>query len=197
MVDNTKVIVLQAPVSDREEAIWETNKYDAMIKAAKKLKEEGKETEMMPREGRELFLYYRRYDPCPVTLLLSGIVCVVSAFWAPITAKRYLDLHEKGGADDFFSSDWSDEELVLRLGHMSQLADRQVLVAFSGSDEYVPKQLDSKKMSERLCQAINDGKSEGVAQECFFPNANHNLSEADGDKTQFAKVVGEALSKVK
>ena len=143
--------------------------YDKMIGIAQTMRKEGKEEEMMPRE----------------------------AFWAPITAKRFLDLQEKGGTDDFFSSDWSDEELVLRLGHMSQLADRQVVVAFSGSDEYVPKQLDPKKMSKRLCQAINGGKTEGVAQECFLENANHNLSQADGDKEQFAKTVGEALGKVK
>merc|ERR1712232_501940 len=142
--------LLQAPVSDREEAVWETSKYDKMLEIAAKMKGRAKENEMMPRE----------------------------AFWAPITAKRYLDLHEKGGADDFFSSDWSDQELVDRLGHMSSsvTTDRHVVIAFSGSDEYVPKELDSKRMSERLCQAINGGKSDGVAQEFFLPDANHNLS---------------------
>ncbi|CAB9507258.1 Conserved hypothetical protein [Seminavis robusta] len=165
MVQKTKVIALQAPVSDREEAVWETSKYDTYLEIANKLKEEGKELEMMPR----------------------------AAFWAPITAQRYLGLHAKGGADDFFSSDWTDEELVDRLGHMSNVSDRKVLVAFSGADEYVPKQLDCKRMSERLCKAINGGKEEGVSVECFLPNANHNLSEAEGDKEKFAQKVAEYL----
>jgi hypothetical protein len=160
-----KVIALQAPVSDREQAIWEVGKYDGMIQLANKMKQEGKEDEMIPRE----------------------------AFWAPITASRYLDLHEKGGTDDFFSSDWTDEELLGRLGHMSNKPDRKVLVAFSGSDEYVPKELDSKRMSERLCKAINGGKESGVAIECFLANANHNLSESEGDKEMFARKVAECL----
>ena len=165
MVENTKAVVLQAPVSDREDSVWETSKYDAMLKIANEMKDKN---EMMPRE----------------------------AFWAPITAQRYLDLHQKGGADDFFSSDWTDEELVERLGHMSDIPDREVVVAFSGSDEYVPKELDCKKMSERLCRAINGGKKEGVAKECFLPDANHNLSQAGGDKEKFTQRVGEALRRL-
>lgn len=154
-------------MSDREEAIWDTSKYAAELEIANKLKRENKEDEMMPR----------------------------SAHWAPITAKRYLDLHQKGGADDFFSSDWTNAELVDRLGHMSA-TNRQVVVAFSGADEYVPTELDSKRMSERLCQAINCGKSDGVAQELFLAEANHNLSKAEGDKERFAQKVAEALKKV-
>ena len=155
-------------MSDREEAIWDTGKYDTMIEVANKMERERKESEMMPRE----------------------------AFWAPITATRYLDLLAKGGTDDFFSSDWTDEELADRLGHMSSKPDRKVLVAFSGSDEYVPKELDSKQMSKRLCKAINGGKEDGVAIELFLPNANHNLSEGKGDKETFAQKVSECLKNI-
>jgi hypothetical protein len=76
---------------------------------------------------------------------------------------------------------------------MSNKPDRKVLVAFSGSDEYVPKELDSKRMSERLCKAINGGKDCGVAIECFLANANHNLSESEGDKEMFAQKVAECF----
>ena len=158
-------MALQAPVSDREAAMTGQPKYDNMIQIANKMRQEGKETEMMPRD----------------------------AFWAPITAKRYLGLHEKGGADDFFSSDWTDQELVDRLGHMSH-HERQVVVAFSGSDEYVPKHIDAKRLSERLCQAINGGKTSGVAQELYLPNANHNLSEGPDDKEHFARKVAECMA---
>jgi hypothetical protein len=114
------------------------------------------------------------------------------AFWAPITAKRFLDLQEKGGADDFFSSDFTDEELKERLGHMSN-SDRQVIVAFSGSDEFVPKHVNPKNLSERLCKAINDGKSDGKAKEFFLPDGNHNLSKGDGDKKKFGKEIAQCL----
>lgn len=149
--------------------------YDKMINIAQTMKKEGKENEMMPRE----------------------------AFWAPITAKRFLDLQEKGGSDDFFSSDWTDQELVERLGHMSRHPGRdkeqkqfQVLVAFSGADEYVPKYVESARLSERLCHAINGGERTGVATECFLPHANHNLSQSPGDKEVFVKAVASCLKKV-
>lgn len=159
---------MQASVSDREVELADQGQNDAMVELANKMKKEGKEAEMMPR----------------------------LAHWAPITVQRYLDLHEKGGADDFFSSDWTDDELVDRLGHMSKDPRRQVIVAFSGSDEYVPKHVDRKRLSERLCQAMNGGKSSGVAQEFFLPTANHNLSEAKGDKELFAKKVAECLERL-
>lgn len=167
MVEKTQVVALQASVSDREVEPEDRSNIDVNVQIANQMKRDGKETEMMPR----------------------------SAHWAPITAQRYLDLHEKGGADDFFSSDWSDEELMSRLGHMSQNPKRQVIVAFSGSDEYVPKHVDHKLLSERLCLAMNGGKSSGVAQEFFLPNGNHNLSLSVGDKERFARRVAESLLK--
>ena len=50
----------------------------------------------------------------------------------PITADRFLSLFAEGGADDFFSSDLSDQQLAERLGHMGLQKDRRVLIAFSG-----------------------------------------------------------------
>ena len=101
-------------------------------------------------------------------------------------------MQEKGGADDFFSSDFTDEELTERLGHMSNY-DRQVIVTFSGSDEFVPKHVNPKNLSERICKAINNGKSDGKANEFFLPNGNHNLSKGDGDKEKFAKQIAQCL----
>lgn len=137
------------------------------MKLANKMKADGKQNEMMPR----------------------------AAHWCPITAQRFLDLHEKGGSDDFFSSDWTDQELIDRLGHMSQDPQRRVIVAFSGSDEFVPKYVNHKELSQRLCRAMNGGHDSGVAEEFFIPTGNHNLSEGEGDKEAFAKIVGECLGK--
>ena len=38
--------------------------------------------------------------------------------YAPMTAQRFVDLLERGGADDFFSSDLSTGELAETLGQL-------------------------------------------------------------------------------
>ena len=50
-----------------------------------------------------------------------------------MTAQRYLDLHDVGGADDYFSSDLADDEMRKRC---SAFGARGVgcLVAYSGAD---------------------------------------------------------------
>jgi len=68
MMEKVKVIALQAPVSDREGAMAEPH-YETNIAHAKKLQAMGQEEEMMPR----------------------------NAFWAPITAARFLALKDVGG----------------------------------------------------------------------------------------------------
>ena len=76
MMERVKVIALQAPVSDREGAMTEPH-YEANIAHAKELQAMGKEEEMMPR----------------------------SAFWAPITAARFLALKDIGGGKCCCSKD--------------------------------------------------------------------------------------------
>lgn len=165
LVEMIKAVALQAPCSDREGVMTESN-YEKNIKYARSLKLSGQEMELMPRD----------------------------AFWAPITAKRFLDLQDRGGADDFFSSDLSDEELVERLGHIGLLHKtlKHVLVAFSGSDEYVPNHIDSLALTERLVEAMNT-KSGCVAKALYLPTANHNLSEGDGNIDIFVGEVSKLL----
>jgi hypothetical protein len=135
------------------------------------------------------------YAPSQPRLCIHCFIAYREAFWAPITATRFLDLQEKGGRDDFFSSDFTDEELKQRLGHMSN-HDMRVVVAFSGSDEFVPQSVDPRTLSERLCKAINNGKSDGVSTEFFLPTGNHNLAKGEGDKEKFAKQVAQCMEQV-
>jgi pimeloyl-ACP methyl ester carboxylesterase len=161
--DILKVVALQAPVSDREHAMQEEG-YEQNIQVATQMREDGRANEMMPR----------------------------SAFWAPITASRFLDLQHVGGADDFFSSDFSDEQLIERLEHIGDSPDRRVLVAFSGSDEYVPDTVgDRKSLMERLVNAMNIHcpSEQLVAKGLYLPKANHNLSQAPGDSDLFVKAL--------
>ena len=113
VLENLKGIVLQAPASDREGAMIDNENYEANINHARKLQAQGKEDEMMPRD----------------------------AFWAPITVYRFLSLQDREGDDDFFSSDFLDPELIVRLKHVGQCGEffgLRALLAFSKEDEFVP-----------------------------------------------------------
>ena len=69
----------------------------------------------------------------------------------PISAYRLHSLVSRAGDDDLFSSDFTDEELDYRLGHMRKVP---TLVAFSMNDEYVPKEVDKDALVARLVDAI-------------------------------------------
>lgn len=172
LVRRTKVVALQAPASDREGASVESG-YTDNIETARQMRSEGKEDEMMPR----------------------------SAFWAPITAARFLSLQDVGGNDDFFSSDLTDDELDRRLGHVSERGAEhglRLLAAFSGQDEYVPSHVDKVSLLERLCRAMNqkcikEGSDQMVAIPLMLEEGNHNLSKSEGDGERFVEAVADLL----
>jgi pimeloyl-ACP methyl ester carboxylesterase len=164
-VSTIRLVALQAPVSDRESSTICHGCHDTPtdhledlrkhIHLAQQMVESKREDEMMPR----------------------------CAFWAPITASRYLALHEKDGMDDYFSSDIDDGELKRRLQHIGeQKSLHYVLVAFSGSDEYVPSCTgDSEKLLLRLCQSMtSDDANSPVIVPLFLKDGNHNLSSRNG-----------------
>ncbi|XP_008786931.2 UPF0613 protein PB24D3.06c-like [Phoenix dactylifera] len=132
-------VILQAPVSDREyrATLPETA---VMIDLAAKMISEGRGMELMPREA----------NPD-----------------APITAYRYHSLCAYMGDDDMFSSDLSEDQLRLRLGHMTSTPCQ---VIFSMADENVPDYVDKKALVERLCQAL------GGAEKVEIEWGNHSLS---------------------
>ncbi|XVF64969.1 hypothetical protein PTKIN_Ptkin09bG0209200 [Pterospermum kingtungense] len=129
----------QAPVSDREykATLPETA---AMIDLSSTMIKEGRGSELMPKEA----------DPS-----------------SPITAYRYNSLCAYMGDDDMFSSDLSDDQLRMRLGHM---ANTPCQVIFSMNDEYVPEYVDKKALVDRLCKAM------GGAEKVEIEYGNHSLS---------------------
>ncbi|VEU34125.1 unnamed protein product [Pseudo-nitzschia multistriata] len=163
----TSLVALQAPVSDREGTELEEG-FPEKLQEAQKMVSEGRGDEMLPR----------------------------SFHWAPVTAQRYVDLHSRGGRDDFFSSDYTDAELEARLSYVggdpSQHPGLRVLVAFSGADEYVPEHVDRPKLTERLVVAMN-AKSNGraVAESLYLETGNHNLSEGPVDAAAFVQRLSE------
>lgn len=139
-----RAAILQAPVSDREynATLPETA---SMIDLASKMKSEGQESELMPRKA----------DPA-----------------APITAYRFHSLSAYNGDDDMFSSDFNEDQLKQKLGHMS---NTPTLVMFSMGDDYVPKYVDKKALVERLCRAM------GGAEKVEIEHGNHSLSNRVGE----------------
>ncbi|XP_042514850.1 UPF0613 protein PB24D3.06c-like [Macadamia integrifolia] len=134
-----RAAILQAPVSDREyrATLPETAE---MIDLASSMIREGRGMDLMPREA----------NPD-----------------APITAYRYHSLCAYMGDDDMFSSDLSDDQLRMRLGHLETTPCQ---VIFSMADEYVPEYVDKKALVERLCRAL------GGAEKVEIEWGNHSLS---------------------
>ena len=129
-----------------------------------------------------------------------------SAFWAPVTAERYASLFDRGGDDDYFSSDFTDGEMRERLCHVGDVGREtgmRLLAAFSGRDEYVPDFVDGDDLMKRLVAAMNGGANSAggrevredatVARGIMLKNGNHNLSEGDGAKEEFVEAVGKLL----
>lgn len=172
LVNMIKVVALQAPVSDRESMSLTPGDHDASIQYARSLVADKKGDEMMPRD----------------------------AFWAPITASRYISLFDLGGDDDFFSSDLSDSELSSRLGHIGRIgveSGLRLLAAFSGRDEYVPQHVidDYDNLMKRLVLAMNNGDPDGsVAKGMMIGSGNHNLSSGASDGEKFVEAVGGLLA---
>jgi pimeloyl-ACP methyl ester carboxylesterase len=135
-----RFLVLQAPVSDREHMLSASEAAPALVAHAKGLVDGGMGEEMMPR----------------------------AAMWAPITARRFLDLATKVGADDFFSSDLTDAELAERLGHLHV----PTLFLFSGADEYVPPHVDAPALGRRFVDACR-GKCP-LPKAVVVEGANHS-----------------------
>jgi hypothetical protein len=143
--------------------VQQPRQHATNVEIARSLVKEGKEMEMMPR----------------------------SAFWAPITARRFLDLQGALGRDDFFSSDLTDAQLEERLSHVGTVSDRRILVAFSGQDEYVPATVDKQLILERLCRAMN--QVHPVATPLYLEHGNHNLSSTEKDSDTFIQIVADML----
>jgi len=183
-----KLVALQAPVSDREGSELEEG-FAEKLQTAEEYVRQDRGDEMLPR----------------------------SHHWAPITARRFVSLHAKGGSDDYFSSDYTDDELEGRLKHVGdpeggQHPNLRVLVACSGADQYVPAHVDKVKLTKRLVDAMNgrlnnsnnnnnnnhnsreNGSNRVVAEALYVENGDHNLSEPR-DGRIFANKVSELLQR--
>ncbi|KAK3322133.1 dolichol-phosphate mannosyltransferase [Apodospora peruviana] len=150
-------VILQGPVSDREAIGMEASSKDieTSVEWARKMISEGRKDEIMPGDK---FLNVFGHGP--------------------VTAYRWFSLAAKGGDDDYFSSDLSDEELARIWGRLDRGGAR-VLIVLSAEDEHVPKSVDIGKVVERWKEAGGSAVSELSG---FIPGANHRVEKPEAQE---------------
>ena len=185
-----RAAVLQAPVSDREAASLEENED-----ARRDLLHEAQS--LIDQDRGSTLLSQMHYG------------------FVPMSAARYASLLGKLTPDDMFSSDLSEEQLRVILGHMGTRGQRdgrpaspgyaaiepvgdhpglRTLFAHSGADEYVPSHVDVGRLSQRFVAAA--GGSINGASAYIVPDANHNLATPPSAPSDFIAAVGQLLDEV-
>ncbi len=165
--------ILQAPVSDRESMLNPSQfsfshmqtSYDATVAHAKSMLSMGDSQEIIPRSLLDWFTT------------------------TPCTAERFLSLAspDKNGAEDFFSSDLSDDQLRQTFGKIS--AGTKLCVLYSGSDEHVPAHVDKEGLVRKwIGVAKGGGTKVDVVHSGIVKGANHSL-EGCGEEV-LEEVVG-------
>ena len=154
-------IILQGGVSDREawedyyEKKQETDMLEWAIEKADLLVETTKQEEIMSPLSNDVF----------------------KDMGGPLSAYRAYSLLAKGGDDDYFSSDLSDEHFATTFGRIPKTTP--VCFLLGSLDPYVPARIDRAALLQRWTRIIREGG--GVVDDedgGVIPGAHHNL---DGD----------------
>ena len=158
--DDIKAGILQASCSDRECFTLYAPKEvrDRLNAQAKKLLDEGKGDEMLPRE----FMAYTNDTP--------------------VTAYRWCSIMLEGGDDDFFSTDLPDEALKNTFGKIN----KPFLVAYSGEDEFIPKEIDKPAVLKRWESFSNPkfwSKNSGIVK-----GASHGVKQPESQVFLYEKI---------
>lgn len=160
--------ILQAPVSDREYA-EAPNTYadrDLLVRTIAAC-----EAQIAAGDGA--------FFPPPATIreMYGGTPVSVSA-------ERWVSMVARGGKEDFFSSDLTEEEMARAFCGMKAAAERQdrakakSLILVGGSDECVPDRIDKEKLVQRMARHAGPG-AEGRVLE----GANHNIEDVEAQRT--------------
>ncbi|SMN22132.1 similar to Naumovozyma dairenensis NDAI_0E01230 hypothetical protein [Maudiozyma saulgeensis] len=158
--DSIKAGILQASCSDRECFTLYASKEirDDLNSRARKLLDESKGEEMLPRE-------YMAYTND-----------------TPVTAYRWCSVMLPNGDDDFFSTDLSDDSLKRTFGKIN----KPFLVAYSEKDEFIPKEIDKPAVLKRWESISNPkfwSKNSGIV-----PGASHGVKQPASQKFLYEKI---------
>jgi pimeloyl-ACP methyl ester carboxylesterase len=151
--------ILQGGVSDRQ--AWEymlendeqRKEFKEIVDKAKEMIDDGDEKGILPVKGN---------------LVAEGL-------GAPITAYRTYSLLSKGGDDDYFSTDLSDEHFHLTFGKIPQTTPLCFLLG--NEDPYVPAKINKSELLQRWTKIVREGG--GVVDDTnggVVEGAHHNLN---------------------
>jgi pimeloyl-ACP methyl ester carboxylesterase len=151
--------ILQGGVSDRE--AWadmlktdeEKKQLEEIVAAAKRMIDDGDEKSILQMEDN----------------------VVAKELGAPISAYRTYSLLAKGGDDDYFSTDLSDEHFCTTFGEIPKAT--KVCFLLGGEDPYVPASIDRAALLQRWTRIIREcGGSVDNTNGGVVPGATHNLN---------------------
>lgn len=128
-------IILQAGISDREAIPLSDSDLASSLSLAKSMVAAGQKDDHLPFSAHQ------------------------GVFEAAPSAERWISLAEKGGGDDFFSSDLGDEVFEKTFGRVGRMGVK-VCVLFSGEDQHVPGWVDKEALVGRWERAVRDGWEE-------------------------------------
>ena len=101
-----------------------------------------------------------------------------------ISANRWYSLAAKGGHEDYFSSDLTDEEMKEAFKGLRE-SEKKVLFAFGEKDGSVPAFVDKKKLLEKFKRCAGD-----KAETLLLKDANHQIHAKAPQKEFIDRVVG-------
>ncbi|EMC91275.1 hypothetical protein BAUCODRAFT_48134, partial [Baudoinia panamericana UAMH 10762] len=151
-------VILQAPVSDREALNHELP--EAIMHEANQL------ALKMCREGHD-----KDAMPHRLSKLAFGRMA--------ITARRWVDVASPGpdhtGADDYFSSDLSDERLQRTFGTLP--SSTPLLILYSGNEENIPPTISKEDLISRWTSSVQSGGGQvDTVNGGIVAGATHNLN---------------------
>ncbi|KAK3315984.1 hypothetical protein B0H66DRAFT_499037 [Apodospora peruviana] len=153
--------ILQSPISDREAALkfMTAEDLEASVIAAKEMIDRGEENEVMPNR------------------------IIPPVFGTPVTAYRWYSIVAKGGDDDYFSSDLSDERVKEIWGKVN----KPIMILPGKCDEMVPPSVNRVALLHRWSVACDERWWSDLST--FIPGADHIVSEPAGQKWLGERVV--------
>lgn len=158
--------ILQAGVSDREALEEMDAEISFRLHVVRDLVEKGKGDEILSLELSQDF--YGK---------------------TPVSADRFLSLADRGGSDDYFSTDLTDRVLEKSFGSMPEGTGFCIL--FSGADEYVGKAVDRKALVEKWLGFVRKAGGKVDGNSGVVEGASHNL------KGNPEEVVNDLVGRVK
>ena len=179
--ERISMIVLQAPVSDREAMLLEA--------AAITSRASGSDKEL---DGFEQLIqaleFARAHATSPDASKHNTLMPHDSVFTygTPVTCSRFHSLGARMTPEDMFSTDLTVQEMTAQVGHVAIQAGVKSMLVFSGADEYVSEELkaDYAAFARKMAAAMG-GVTAGGTGMCASKAEEATAGGAPGGRGTF------------